>query len=94
MNHKARLSAYSLRLFDVIAGSRVDRGIRCLHLPPGGSRRFSYPLRFAQRGRHRLEAVTLQTRFPFGLFLKTITLPITSEVVVYPAHSLARSPAA
>ena len=39
---------------------------------------------FTRRGRHRIEGIKLQTRFPFGLFIKGANLFLSSDVVVYP----------
>jgi len=83
-NRKARLPSYSLRIMDMVAGAAVDRGIRLLHLPPRLSSFHPYPLLIARRGPYRIEGVKLLTRFPFGLFIKAATLPVASEVVVYP----------
>lgn len=83
-NRKARLPSYSLRVMDVVAGAAVDRGIHLLHLPARRSSFHPYPLLITRRGPYRIEGVKLLTRFPFGLFIKAATLPIASEIVVYP----------
>ncbi len=83
-NRKARLPSFSLRVMDVVAGAAVDRGVHLLHLPPRLSSFHLYPLLMTRRGPYRIEGVKLLTRFPFGLFIKAATLPIVSEIVVYP----------
>ncbi len=83
-NRKRRFPTFSLRVMDVINGVAIERGIYVLHLPPRGSVLESYPLLFSRRGRHRIEEVKLLTRFPFGLFIKAATVPLESEIVVYP----------
>src|SRR5881397_3454201 len=84
-NRKPRLPSFSLRVLDVVEGKTVDRGIHVLHLPAGASVTQSYPILFPRRGRHRIEGIKVQTRFPFGLFIKVAHVPVSSDLVVYPA---------
>jgi len=84
MNRKPRLPSFSLRVLDIVEGKAVDRGIHLLHLPAGASAAQSYPVLFTRRGQHRIEGLKLQTRFPFGLFIKAANLPLSSEIMVYP----------
>jgi uncharacterized protein (DUF58 family) len=83
-NRKRRFPTFSLCVLDVIGGQAVDRGIYLLHLAPRGSALESYPLLFPRRGLHRIDGVKLLTRFPFGLFVKAATVPLVSDIVVYP----------
>ncbi len=83
-NRKHKLPTFSLRVMDLVAGAAVDRGIHLLHLPPQASVTQAYTLLVPRRGLHRIEGVKLLTRFPFGLFVKAATLPLASELVVYP----------
>lgn len=83
-NDKPRFPTFSLRVMDVIESRAVDRGIHLLHLGARASTLQAYPLLLPTRGLYRIEAVKLATRFPFGLFIKAATLPLVSEVVVYP----------
>jgi uncharacterized protein (DUF58 family) len=83
-NRKTRFPTFSLRLQDVVAGAPVDRGVRLLHLAPRASALQAFSLSVPRRGRHRIEEVRLLTRFPFGLFNKTATVPLVSETIVYP----------
>ncbi len=83
-NGKPRLPTFSLHLQDVVAGATVDRGIHLLHLAPQASTLQHFPLLVPRRGLYRIEAIKLQTRFPFGLFLKTATRPDEEELIVFP----------
>ena len=83
-NKKPRLPTFSLRVMDVVEGKAMDRGIHLLHLAPQASTLQPYPLLTGRRGPYRIEGIKLLTRFPFGLFVKAATLPLASEVVVYP----------
>jgi uncharacterized protein (DUF58 family) len=84
-NGKSRWPSFSLRLFDVIDGHDVDRGLTVRQLLPGGSQLLSYPLVAAKRGRLRLDGIRVVTSFPFGLFLKKAYYPIEGMTVVCPA---------
>jgi uncharacterized protein (DUF58 family) len=69
-NRNRYLPSFSLRLFDVVGGQDVDRGLCIRLLPPQSSMLLSYPLLAARRGWIRFEGIRAQTLFPFGLFLK------------------------
>jgi uncharacterized protein (DUF58 family) len=83
-NRKHRFPTFSLRIMDVVSGVAVDRGVHLLHLPPKSSAVQSYPLLLSRRGAYQIEGIKLLTRFPFGLFVKAATLPLPSDIVVYP----------
>ncbi|MBI4400045.1 MAG: DUF58 domain-containing protein [Nitrospirae bacterium] len=83
-NRKARFPTFSLRVMDLVERRPIDRDIHLLHLPPRASVLESYPLLVTRRGRYRIEGIKLLTRFPFGLFIKAATMPLASDVVVYP----------
>jgi uncharacterized protein (DUF58 family) len=81
-NGKRLLPSFSLVL--EVAGApprvfyvpRLDAGRHWLH---------SWEARFPRRGRQRLAAARLMTRFPFGLFLKASRPLSLEEFLVYPA---------
>ena len=83
-NRKPRLPTFSLRVMDVVERKAVELGIHLPHLPPRASVTRSYPLLFTRRGLYKIEGIKLLTRFPFGLFIKAATLPLESDLVVYP----------
>jgi uncharacterized protein (DUF58 family) len=85
VNRKPRFSSFSLQVMDVIQRGAVDLNIHLLHLPPRASVTRPYSMQFARRGLHRIEGVKLRTRFPFGLIIKAATLPLETDLVVYPA---------
>jgi uncharacterized protein (DUF58 family) len=53
-------------------------------IPPGGFAGCQSENLFAQRGVFPLEAVTVSTAFPFGLFRKSRDLSLPGELVVWP----------
>lgn len=84
VNGKTRHPSFSLRIMDVIQDRLLDRGIHILHLGPGLSTLQPYSLLIPKRGLVRVQAVKIFTRFPFSLFVKGLTIPLESELVVYP----------
>lgn len=54
------------------------------YVPAGQSRKGAYRGRLTRRGRYRLGPLRLSTRFPLGLFCRTITLGGTDTLMVYP----------
>jgi uncharacterized protein (DUF58 family) len=54
-------------------------------VPAARTVRHATTVTMARRGRHRLPAAVVATRFPFGLFVKRRELPSPPEVLVYPA---------
>lgn len=83
-NRNRHLPSFSLRLFDVVGGSDVDRGLFVRQLPAQRSVLLSYPLLATKRGRIVLEQIRAETLFPFGLFLKRALYPVATEVLVGP----------
>ncbi|HSL05830.1 MAG TPA: DUF58 domain-containing protein [Nitrospiraceae bacterium] len=83
-NRNRHLPSFSLRLFDVVEGQDVDRGLAIHLLPAQSSVLLSYPLLATKRGWIRLEATRAQTLFPFGLFLKKGRYPTEAHLLVSP----------
>jgi len=53
-------------------------------VPAGGKRSVSLPARFPRRGRRMLPAVQVEVRLPIPFFVKSVRVPSTHEVLVYP----------
>lgn len=83
-NRKSRLPSLSLRLFDVVAGQDLDRGLHLAYLTPEASALLSYPLLVRRRGRYRFEGVRIVTQFPFGLFHKKAFYACEADCIVCP----------
>lgn len=83
-NRKSRVPSVSLRLFDVVAGQDVDRGVYLSHLAPRSSTLISYPLLIRRRGRYQLDGVRVVTPFPFRLFHKKAFYPFEASLIVCP----------
>lgn len=81
-NGKRRLPSYSL------AVSAPGHGEIVRYLPrlrAGEERLIAWETTFPVRGRQRLPALRVTTRFPFGLFAKSGPVVVDAEIVVYPA---------
>ncbi len=83
-NRKPRLPSFSLRLYDVVAGQDVERGLSVRQVSPQQSLFLSYQVFAPKRGRLSLEGIHVVTPFPFGLFLKKAFYPLHDEVLVCP----------
>ncbi len=98
-NAKSKSSSFSIRLFDVVDGQDIDRGLSIRQLLPGTSQLLSYPLMATTRGCLKFEGVRVVTSFPFGLFLKKAYYPVPGSTAVCPqirplADDLLEDPAA
>jgi uncharacterized protein (DUF58 family) len=54
------------------------------YVPPGATRRLSYRSRPPQRGRYLLGPLTVSTRFPFGLFRRSVAFESSETFTVLP----------
>jgi len=54
------------------------------YVPAGQSRKGVYRGRLVRRGRYRLGPLRVSTRFPFGLFCRTIVVGATETLTVFP----------
>ena len=70
----------------------LGRGF-ALRIEPGKTESRSYRFEPTQRGELRFAGFRVITRFPFGLFAKSLELPREAFVVVYPRIAARRSPA-
>jgi len=83
-NRSPWLPSFSLRLFDVVGGQNLDRGLFVDHLSAQRSVLLSYPILATTRGRLKLEGIRAETLFPFGLFLKRALYRVPAEIPVSP----------
>ncbi|MCJ7630532.1 MAG: DUF58 domain-containing protein [Longimicrobiales bacterium] len=79
-NHKRWIPSFTLEVGEVgLPGMGFLPLIR-----PGDSVSVRSENRFVRRGVFQLEAVTISTSFPFGLFLKSRDIRLKGEIVVWP----------
>ena len=86
-NRQRRAAAYAVVVEDrvAVAAHELPAG-RCLALriAPGGAEIRSYRLRPERRGELGFEGFVVSTRFPFGLFSKSLTIAARERALVYP----------
>lgn len=83
-NHNQWLPCFSLKLFDIVGGKDVDRGLYLHQLPGQRAVLLSYPLLAATRGIIHIGGVRVETLFPFGLFVKRAIFPAKADLLVGP----------
>jgi len=88
-NTQRRVAAFAIVVEDRIAEpDTADRAAgRCvaLRVGPRGSEVRSYAFEPRQRGRLEFRGFVVSTRFPFGLFAKSLLLEAPEQTLVYPA---------
>jgi len=62
----------------------IRTGVLFPYVPAGQSRNGAYHGRLPQRGQYRFGPLKISTRFPFGLFSRTIDLGQVRTLMVYP----------
>jgi uncharacterized protein (DUF58 family) len=88
-NEQRRIPSYAIVVED-LAGEDVHDAVSLgrvflLRLAPGARQQRAYLLNAAARGPLRLAGYRVSTRFPFGLFAKSLLVADPSETLVYPA---------
>jgi uncharacterized protein (DUF58 family) len=87
-NDQSRLTAFAVVVVDQLAErsdtDRVAGRVFILHAEPGQTVRRHYRFRPSTRGPLEFEQFQVFTRFPFGLFSKSLTLESSESVLVYP----------
>ena len=84
VNTRRLLASFSLVVEVAREQGRPPRVFFVPKLDPGQQRLHAWEATFPRRGRHRLQAVRLMTRFPFGLFLKAASPVLFDEFLVFP----------
>ena len=89
IHNAQRLTALAVVVEDRVsdAGARDRAAGRCfaLRIAPGATETRSYRLRPMRRGRLAFRGFVVITRFPFGLFSKSLVIEAPETVLVYPA---------
>ena len=83
-NDKLRLVSYSVTITDMIDDHLLDQSCFALRIEPRSKQQLHYQHHFTRRGRHRFTGFVLATRFPFGLFEKSLRVSYEQEFIALP----------
>ncbi|MDI7268472.1 MAG: DUF58 domain-containing protein [Myxococcota bacterium] len=82
-NHK-RYPSYAVEVEDLIEGHQTMRRCFYLKVSPGREQATTYPFSFPARGAYRFRGYEVRTKFPFGLFAKSMFVEAPLDVIAYP----------
>jgi uncharacterized protein (DUF58 family) len=88
VNRQTRFPSFAVVVEDLL-GQDLDHGrvagrVFALKVPPGGSARRTYSFLPPHRGELEFAGFRVSTRFPFGLFSKSMRIEETARALVYP----------
>jgi uncharacterized protein (DUF58 family) len=90
-NNRRRMASWAVAAEDRVRRENISRRRHTIrptvyfsHVPSGQTRDQAYRGRLLDRGRYVLGPMKISTRFPFGLFRRTITFGRTDILTVYP----------
>lgn len=88
-NAQRRVAAFAIVVEDRVAepghGERVAGRCVALRVGPGGSEMRSYAFEARARGPLAFQGFVVSTRFPFGLFSKSLLIEAPDQALAYPA---------
>lgn len=84
-NRKRRLPSYAIEVEDLRAGQPTDKRCFFLKISPRSAQVAAYRRKPHRRGRDRHTGFRVATRFPFGLFEKSLHYTLSGELIIYPA---------
>lgn len=87
-NAQPRIAAFALSVEDRLetdAGESAAGRCFALRVGPASTVERSYAWSPPRRGIHHFVSLTVSTRFPFGLFVKSLVLELPGDALVYPA---------
>lgn len=82
-NNKQRIPSFALSISGYSAVAE-GAGAFMLRLPPGGSSEAAASESVPVRGKWVTDGFIVSTRFPFGLFKKSLRIPVPDERLVFP----------
>lgn len=84
-NQKHRIPSYAIEVEDLRAGQPTDKRCFFLKISPRSAQVAAYRRKPHRRGRDQHTGFRVATRFPFGLFEKSLHYPLKGELIIYPA---------
>jgi len=91
-NHKRRFPSYAIEVEDLRAGQPADKRCFFLKISPRSAQIAAYRRRPHRRGKDLHTGFRVATRFPFGLFEKSLLFHLDGELIIYPAIDPVRLP--
>lgn len=91
-NRKKRLPSYAIEVEDLRAGQPTDKRCFFLKISPNSAQVAAYRRKPTRRGLDRHTGFRVATRFPFGLFEKSLLYDLDGELVIYPQVDPVRLP--
>jgi len=84
-NRKRRFPSYAIEVEDLRAGQPTDKRCFFLKISPRSAQVAAYRRKPHRRGRDQHTGFRVATRFPFGLFEKSLHYTLEGELIIYPA---------
>jgi len=91
-NQKKRFPSYAIEVEDLRAGQPTDKRCFFLKISPNSAQVAAYRRKPSRRGLDRHTGFRVATRFPFGLFEKSLLYDRAGELVIYPQIDRVRLP--
>lgn len=85
LNNKQRVPSYAIEVEDIRTGQPTDKRCFFLKISPHSAQVAAYRRKPYRRGVDRHTGFRIATRFPFGLFEKSLQVPLVGELIIYPA---------
>ena len=84
-NKKRKFPSYAIEVEDLREGQPTDKRCFFLKISPRSAQVAAYRRKPHRRGRDRHTGFRVATRFPFGLFEKSLLYHLDGELIIYPA---------
>lgn len=84
-NDKGRVPSYAIEVEDIRLAQPADKRCFFLKISPKSTQIAAYRRTPGKRGLSRHRGFRVATRFPFGLFEKSLEIDMDGELLVYPA---------
>ncbi len=91
-NRKGRFPSYAIEVEDLRAGQPTDKRCFFLKISPKSAQVAAYRRKPTRRGLDRHTGFRIATRFPFGLFEKSLLYDLDGELIIYPSVDPVRLP--
>jgi len=85
-NRKIIMTSWVMTVQDQLTNGRerLAPDVLFFRVPRRGSRHAAYQVRLMHRGRYELGPLTARTRFPLGLVERSVIMPNTDQILVFP----------